>query len=231
LRENGVVRFALPDGHAQPHTFQALKEAGLTFSGYEERSAVRRPASGFDGLELKVVRPQDMPSLVAQGNFDLAVTGRDCLLDHRYAFPSSPVIEVADLRRSRYSLAAVIAEDVPGETIEDAVAHWRQCGRSVIRVAAEQPHLADHYARSAHLGRYTVMPVAGASEGFVPDDAEILIEGTETGRSLVANRLRVIDQIGISTNCLIAREDWSLSARAELIGRLIEQLRRVPAPA
>jgi len=76
-----------------------------------------------------------------------------------------------------------------------------------------------------------VMPVAGASEGFVPEDAEILIEGTETGRSLVANRLKVIDQLTVSTNCLIAREDWPLSPGAPLIRDLIERLRRVPAPA
>jgi ATP phosphoribosyltransferase len=229
--ERDAVRLALPDGHAAPHTFRALQDAGLAFDGYEEKSAVRRPVSGIAGLDVKVVRPQDMPTLVAQGNFDLAVTGRDWLLDHRYAFPSTPVVEVADLRRSRYALAAVIADDVPGATIEEALAYWRGRGRQVIRVVAEYPHLADHYARSAHLGRYTVMPVAGASEGFVPEDAEILIEGTETGRSLIANRLRVIDQIGISTNCLIAREDWVLSPRRALIGRLIEQLRAVPAPA
>lgn len=226
-----AVRLALPDGHGQPHTFRALADAGLSFDGYGETAAVRRPESGIPGLELKVVRPQDMPALVAQGNFDLAVTGRDLLLDHRHAFPSTPVVEVADLHRSRYTLAAVISEDIPGETIAEAVAEWRRRGRAVIRVAAELPHLADHYARAAQLGRYTVMPVAGASEGFVPEDAEILIEGTETGRSLIANRLRVIDQIGVSTNCLIAREDWALSPRSGLIGQLIEQLRRVPAPA
>jgi len=225
------VRLAVPDGHGQPHTYHALRDAGIAFDGYDETSYVRRPASGIEGLEVKVIRPQDMPAQVALGNFDLAVTGRDCLLDHQYAFPSTPVSEVADLHRSRYMQAAVVAEDLPAETIEEAVRHWRSRGRGTIRVASEYPNLADHYARSAQLGRYAVMPVAGASEGFVPEDAEILIEGTETGRSLVANRLKVIDQLTVSTNCLIAREDWPLSPGAPLIRDLIERLRRVPAPA
>jgi ATP phosphoribosyltransferase len=225
-----AVRLALPDGHAQPHTYRALCDAGISFEGYDEQTHVRRPRAGIEGLEVKVIRPQDMPARVAQGAFDLAVTGRDCLLDHQYAFPSTPVREVADLHRSRYMQAAVVAEDLPAETLAEAVRCWRAQGRGTIRVASEYPNLADHYARAAHLGRYTVIPVAGASEGFVPEDSEILIEGTETGRSLVANRLKVIDQITVSTICLIAREDWQLSAGAAVIGDLIARLRRVPAP-
>jgi ATP phosphoribosyltransferase len=172
-----------------------------------------------------------MPAQVAQGNFDLAITGRDWLLDHQYAFPSTPVREVADLHRSRYMLAAVVAEDLAAASIEEAVRLWRGAGRTTIRVASEYPHLADHYARAAQLGRYAVVPVAGASEGFVPEDCEVLIEGTETGRSLAANRLRVLEEITISTNCLIARQDWPLSPQASVIGAFIERLRRVPAPA
>jgi ATP phosphoribosyltransferase len=172
-----------------------------------------------------------MPAAVAQGSFDLAVTGRDCLLDHQYAFPSTPVVEVADLHRSRYTQAAVVSDELPATTIDEALACWRQEGRETIRIASEYPHLADHYARSAQIERYAIMPVAGSSEGFVPEDCEMLIEGTETGRSLVANRLKIIDQLMISTICLIARQDWPMSPGAQVIGRLIERLRRVPAPA
>lgn len=249
------VRLALPDGHALRHTFAALEDAGLAFEGYGERSAHRRPRSGMSNVDIKVIRPQDMPGQVALGNFDLAVTGRDWLLDHQFAFPSTPVVEVADLHRSRYVLAAVVAEDLPARTIAQALAYWRTSGRQTIRVASEYPHLADHYARASHLGRYAVLPIAGASEGFVPEDAEILIEGTETGKSLIANRLKVLEPIAltpptrsaaltmianhlkvlepvqVSTNCLIARADWSQSPGAPLINDLIERLRRVPAPA
>ena len=225
------MRLAEPDGRGQPHTCHALREAGVAFDGCGGKTYVRRPRAGIEGLEVKVIRPQGMPAQVSMGAFDLAVTGRDCLLDHQYAFPSTPVREVADLHRSRYMQAAVVSDDVPADTLAGAVRWWRARGRETIRVASEYPNLADHYARAAQLGRYTVIPVAGASEGFVPEDSEILIEGTETGRSLIANRLKVIDQITVSTNCLIAREDWPMSPSARLIGDLIERLRRVPAPA
>ena len=150
------------------------------------------------------MRPQDMPRAIALGQFDLALTGRDWLAAHQASFPASPVVELADLRRSRYDLGAVVSEDVPAETIEDAIAYWRRHdpGRA-IRVASEYVALADRYARDRHLGRYRVIPISGASEGFVPEDAEVLIEGSETGTTLRANRLRMIDVIMVSTNCVI----------------------------
>ena len=74
---------------------------------------------------VKVIRPQDMPQQVAIGQFDLAVTGRDWLFDHVVQFPSSPVEEVADLRRSRYGLA-VIVKDVEADSVSGALDEWRR---------------------------------------------------------------------------------------------------------
>ena len=69
-----------------------------------------------------------------------------------------------------------------------------------IRVASEFPNIADHFARERHFGRYSVIPIAGASEGFVPEDAEILIEGIDTGSSVRANKLTVLERFFESTN-------------------------------
>jgi ATP phosphoribosyltransferase len=226
-----ALRLAVPDGHAQRHTVQALAEAGLAFDGYDDERAVRRPGSAIEGVEVKVIRPQDMPQAVALGRFDLALTGRDWLAAHLAAFPSSPVVELCDLRRSRYRMGAVVSEDVPAETIAEAVAHWRRDDpRRAIRVASEYVALADHYARERQLGRYRVIPIAGASEGFVPEDAEILIEGSETGTTLKANRLRMIDVIMESTNCAIGSTVRPPGARGELRDRLVERLEAAAPP-
>jgi len=197
------VRMALPDGHQQRHVAGALADAGLSFGGYDDSTCIRRPVSAIDGLEVKVVRPHDMPQLVALGQFDIAVTGRDCLLEHLHRFPSSPVQELVDLQRGQYNLSAVVSEDLPADTIEEALAYWHGEGKASIRVASEFMGTADYYARSRHLWRYQVMPIAGASEGFVPEDAELLIEGTETGKTLRENRLKPIDLLYRSTTCVI----------------------------
>jgi ATP phosphoribosyltransferase len=199
-----ALRVALPDGHAQTHTVAALRAAGIDVEGYDDQDAVRRPRMPIDGVEVKVIRPQDMPQQVAIGQFDLAITGRDWLFDHTVQFPSSPVAEVVDLRRSRYGLAAIV-KDVRADTVAGAVREWRSRSDGPIRVASEYPNIADHFARDRHLGRYSVIPIAGASEGFVPDDAEILIEGIDTGSSVRANNLTVLERFFESTNCVIAR--------------------------
>ncbi len=225
--ERTVVRMAIPDGHQQRHVVGALADAGLTFAGYDETACVRRPASGIDGLDVKVVRPHDMPQLVALGQFDIAITGRDCLLEHLHRFPSSPVEELVDLQRGQYNLSAVVTEDLPADTIEDALAYWRSEGKASIRVASEFMGTADYYARSRHLWRYQVMPIAGASEGFVPEDAELLIEGTETGKTLRENRLKPIDLLYRSTTCVIGRKPPSLDGgRKALFDHVLGALHR-----
>jgi ATP phosphoribosyltransferase len=228
--DRDTLRLAVPDGHAQRHTAAALADAGIMLDGYDEQRAVRRPRCDIAGIEVKVLRPQDMPAAVATGAFDLALTGRDWLAAHLAAFPSSPVAELVDLRRSRYALGAVVPEDLPAETVEEAVAYWRRDDPNrAIRVASEYASLADHYARERRLGRYHVIPIAGASEGFVPDDAEILIEGSETGTTLRANRLRMIDVIMESTNCAIGNAQRPSGRRGMLRDELVARLERASA--
>jgi ATP phosphoribosyltransferase len=211
--EKDSLRLAVPDGHQQRHVVEALRDGDLTFDGYGDGHTVRRPASGIEGLAVKVIRPHDMPQLVATGEFDLAITGRDCLLEHRYAFPSSPATELLDLQRGQYNLSAVVSEDLPATTMDEALQLWRAEGKPLLRVAAEFPATADHYARSRHFWRYQVIPIAGASEGFVPEDADLLIEGTETGKTIAENRLKVIDQIYRSTTCVIGHRAPDLSGK------------------
>jgi ATP phosphoribosyltransferase len=100
-----------------------------------------------------------------------------------------------------------------------------------IRIASEYPHIADHFARERHFGRYSVIPIAGASEGFVPDDAEILIEGIETGSSVKANKLTVLERFFESTNCVIANKRGIDGPRRVAFDRIVEQLRAGTAEA
>jgi ATP phosphoribosyltransferase len=226
-----VVRLALPDGHQQKHTAAALAAAGLRISGYDGETAVPRPRAEMPGLEVKVIRPQDMPQQVALGHFDIAISGRDWLRDHRYQFPASPVEEAVDLGMGRYSIAAVVSEDSPARNLEEALSQWRKEGKGTVRVASEYVNIADHCARSRHLPRYKVIPISGASEGFVPEDAEVLIEGTETGATLAANRLKVVERIFESTTCLIAHQGPVSDSRRRLRAEVVEMFKRSAAGA
>ncbi|MCK5433911.1 MAG: ATP phosphoribosyltransferase, partial [Dehalococcoidales bacterium] len=103
-----IVRLALPDGHQQLPTVQLLNRAGIQIDDYPSPAGNRRPTTSLAGVMIKVIRPQDMPLQVANGNFDLAVTGKDWLMEHLYRFPSSPVTELLDLKFGKVKIVAVV---------------------------------------------------------------------------------------------------------------------------
>jgi ATP phosphoribosyltransferase len=226
-----VVRMALPDGHQQEHAVATLDAAGLKVDGYAAGECVARPKADIPGLALKVIRPQDMPQQVALGHFDLAISGRDWLFDHLCAFPDSPVEEAVDLGLGRYRVAADVSRGLPVDSLDDAVSLWGREGKQTVRLASEYANVADHCARSHHLPRYKVIPISGASEGFVPEDAELLIEGTETGATLAANNLKAIDTLLESTACVIVRRGRVLDNKRPLLEHLLTLFRAAGAVA
>lgn len=197
-----LVRLALPDGHQQTHVRRILDAAGISIDDYPSNTGNRRPKSSLEGYFIKVIRPHDMPLHVANGNFDLAITGRDWLIDHRHQFPQSPVGELLDLKYGKVRIVAVVANEVPVNTSGE-LQKLRMSAEGPCRIAAEYVNIADNYARVNHLGAYRIIPTWGATEAFIPEDADVLIENTETGSTLVKNNLKIIETLFESTACVI----------------------------
>jgi len=220
-----IVRLALPDGHQQLPTLQLLNRAGIQIDDYPSATANRRPTTNLSGVIIKVIRPQDMPLQVANGNFDLAITGRDWLLEHLYRFPSSPITELLDLKFGRVKIVAVVSKDL---SVTDTYSLRQLNAERLVpfRVASEYVNTADKYARDNHLGLYRVIPTWGASEAFLPEDADLLIENTSTGRTIARHNLRSIDTLFESTACLIGSTGRVCSStKSERIKSIIETLR------
>jgi ATP phosphoribosyltransferase len=202
IYDKDTVRLALPDGHQQQQTVEMLNKAGIKIKDYPSAAGNRRPQIGIEGVVVKVIRPQDMPLQVANGNFDLAITGRDWLLDHLAQFPSSPVKEILDLKLRKVRLVAVVSQSLPVDNVADLRGFTTE--RTVpFRLASEYVNIADKYARENHLGHYRVIPTWGATEAFLPDDADLLIENTETGRTIARHNLKIIETLFESTACLV----------------------------
>jgi len=220
----GVVRLALPDGHQQLPTIRLLNKAGIKIDDYPSAVGNRRPVIDLDGVVIKVIRPQDMPLQVANGNFDLAITGRDWLTEHLCQFPASPVKELLDLGFGGVKIVAVVSKDL---SVDDVYSLRRHNGErlSSLRVASEYVNIADKYARDNHLGMYRVIPTWGASEAFLPEDADLLIENTETGRTLARHNLKIIDTLFKSTACLIGSSRVLASGKRERVKSITESLR------
>jgi ATP phosphoribosyltransferase len=200
--DGDLVRLALPDGHQQLPTFELLSRAGIGLDDYPSPAGNRRPYTDLPGVAIKVIRPQDMPLQVASGSFDLAITGRDWLYEHLYQFPTSPVKELLDLRSGRVKIVAVVSQDMPVANTSE-LRKFNAKRKEPLRVASEYINIADKYSRDNHLGRYRVVPTWGATEAFLPEDADLLIENTETGRTIARHNLKIIDILFESTACLI----------------------------
>ncbi len=220
-----TIRLALPDGHQQQPTSQLLSKAGISVDDYPSVTGNRRPTASLSGITIKVIRPQDMPLQVAIGNFDLAITGKDWLLEHLYQFPSSPVAELLDLKFGWVRIVAVISKDLPVDDIQGLRQLYAE-RLTPIRVASEYINIADKCARDNHLGGYKVIPTWGASEAFLPEDADLLIENTETGRTIARHNLKIVGTLFESTACLIGSKDSLASPKkSERVKSITETLR------
>jgi ATP phosphoribosyltransferase len=220
-----VVRLALPDGHQQQYTARLLESAGIVLEDYPSAAGNRRPKIGLTGVTVKVIRPQDIPQQVASGNFDLAITGRDWLNEHLIQFPSSPVRELVDFNLGSVKLVAVVSRELSVQDTADLSRLINQREAS-LRVASEYVNIADKYARDNHLGHYRLIPTWGATEAFLPEDADLLIENTQTGRTIARHNLKIIDTLFESTACLIGNKNTCTgSIKAERMDNIVNKLR------
>jgi ATP phosphoribosyltransferase len=221
------VWLAIPDGHQQAPTSKFLGKAGLELQGYSGGTLKQRPTSNLDWVNVKVIRPQDMPLQVANGNFDLAITGKDWLLDHLYRFPTSPATELVELGFGEVKVVAVVNQELCVADIDD-LKQLMQAGRlSPLRVASEYINIADKYLHDNHVSRYKLIPTWGASEALLPEDADLLIENTQTGKTLAEHNLRIVDTLFQSTACLIGNKNsLTSSTKRERIASLVEIFRQ-----
>jgi ATP phosphoribosyltransferase len=98
---------------------------------------------------------------------------------------------------------------------------------SALRVAAEYVNIADKYAHDNYLAPYKLIPTWGATEAFLPEDADVLIENTETGSTIARNNLKIIDTLFESSACLIGNtESIKRPDKKDRIAYLVETMRR-----
>lgn len=235
-----TINIAIPDGHQMKHVLKYFDKIGILFEGYQTGALNRRPIMKiksekakkiFDKpamISSKVIRPQDMPMHVAANNFDIAITGTDWLEEHKLKFPQSPVIVLARLGFGKVRIVAAIHESLPIYNIEELKNFLNSFEpTNYFRIASEYVYLADNYAKLHKLYKYRVIMTYGATESLIPEDAEMIIENSETGGTLKKNRLRIIDKVLIdgqpsSEGCLIVNKN-SLEDKEK--GEIIESIK------
>ena len=192
-----LLRLGIPAGSLQDATAELFKKAGykITFS-----SRSYYPQIDDDEIDCMLIRAQEMARYVEDGILDAGITGYDWVMETQ-----ANVHEIAELNFSRATRKPVrwvlcVPEDSPVKSVKDL--HGK-------RIATEAVGLT-----TAYLAKHGVTADVefswGATEVKPPKLADAIVEITETGSSLRANNLRILDEVIQSTTRFIAnKEAWN----------------------
>ena len=188
------LKIGLPKGSLQEVTLNLLAKAGFNFS-IRERSYF--PASDDDELEAILIRAQEIARYVADGVLDIGITGKDWIMEN-----GVDVVEVAELIYSKTSFRPVRwVVAVPEQSDIRTVADLN--GK---RIATEGVNLTKNYLKK-HNVKAEIEFYWGATEAKTPELVDAIVEITESGSSLRANKLRIVDTVLESTVRLIANNE------------------------
>jgi len=189
-----VLRLVLPKGSLEQATLELFESADLAVyrsSEVDYRATVDDPRIA----DVRILRPQEIAGYVAEGLFDLGITGRDWISE-----TASEVVSLGQLHYSKatarpVSIVLAVAEDSEATSVDDLPAG--------VRVATEYPGLTRRFFEK-HGVDADVRLSYGATEAKVPEIVDAVVELTETGRALRAAGLKVIDTVLVSFTELIA---------------------------
>lgn len=189
-----MLKLVLPKGSLEKATMELFEAADLPV---ERSSAVAYKATIADPRieSVRILRPQEIPTYVADGLFDLGITGRDWIEE-----TGSAVEALGELRYSKATAKPVrivmaVAGDSPWRSVADLP--------SGVRVSTEYPEITRRFLEDAGIDADLRLSY-GATEAKIPDIVDVVVDITETGRALKAAGLRIIDTLLTSYTELIA---------------------------
>ena len=203
------LKLGIPKGSLQESTVELFARAGWRIS-VNSRSYF--PSIDDPEVECMLVRAQEMARYVGSGALDAGITGKDWILE-----TNGEVCEVAELVYAKTSLGRVrwvlaVAEDSPVKSVGDLEGKV---------IATEAVRLTERYLQG-HGVHARVEFSWGATEVKVPQLADAIVEVTETGLSLRANHLRVVDTLLESAPWFIAnRASWQDDWKREKIENMV----------
>lgn len=189
-----MLRLVLPKGSLEKATLELFEAADLRV---ERSSTVDYRATIDDPrvAEVRILRPQEIPLYVAEGTFDLGITGRDWIEE-----TASDVVTLGELRYSKATsrpirMVVAVPQDSPYDKVEDLP--------QGLRVSTEYLGLTRRFFEKLGIDA-DIRLSYGATEAKVPDIVDCIVEITETGRALRAAGLKIIGEVLTSYTELIA---------------------------
>jgi len=180
-----VLKLVLPKGSLEKATLELFEGADLPVvrsSSVDYKASIDDPRIA----EVRILRPQEIPTYVSEGLFDIGITGRDWVEE-----TASDVVSLGELKYSKATALPIkVVVAVAGDSPVTAVEQLPQG----VRVSTEYPELTRRFFAAKGIDA-DIRLSYGASEAKIPDIADCIVDITETGRALRAAGLRIIDEI------------------------------------
>ncbi|HRK21764.1 MAG TPA: ATP phosphoribosyltransferase, partial [Fimbriimonadaceae bacterium] len=196
-----TLKLGLPKGSLQEATFSLFERAGFNF---RMSSRSYQPVVDDEEIEPVLLRPQEIPTYVSDGVIDAGLTGHDWIVDC-----GADVHEICELRYSKLTnnpirVVVAVHQDSPFQSIKDLQGK---------RIATEYVRLAERHLKDNGVEAQVEFSW-GACEVKVPQLVDAIVVNTETGSSLRAHNLRIMETILTSTTRFVANKDaWADPAK------------------
>ncbi|GAA1581838.1 ATP phosphoribosyltransferase [Actinomadura kijaniata] len=192
-----MLSLVLPKGSLEKATMALFDAADLTV----RRSSDRDYRAQIDDPRIdrvRVLRPQEIPTYLEQGLFDLGITGRDWITE-----TDADVVSLGELKYSKATdnpvrVIMAVPNDAPWQKVSDLP--------EGVRISTEFPAMTKRFLER-HGVKAKVVPSYGATEAKVPDIVDVIVDLTETGSSLRKNGLRILDTLLTSYTELVANRE------------------------
>jgi ATP phosphoribosyltransferase len=182
---NNMLKLVLPKGSLETATMQLFHDADLAVrrsSEVDYRATIDDPRVSA----VRILRPQEIPTYVADGLFDVGIAGRDWIEE-----TSSDVVSLGQMKYSKATARPVrIVLAVPADSAYESISDLPQG----VRISSEYPELTNRHFTAAGI-EADIRLSYGATEAKAPDIVDAVVDLTETGSALKAAGLKIIDEI------------------------------------
>jgi ATP phosphoribosyltransferase len=236
-----TVKFAVPKGSIETATFKILEEAwqSILGSGRTYRIRLSDPE-----IEVKVLRPQEIPTYVQEGFYDIGITGKDWIREAK-----ADIKILLDLEYGLVKQVFAVPEHFESSNLTELITEFAT-KKKPLRISTEyltttSSHIKENSAYKRYFGNISPMIITpwlrvgenrnvqiflsfGATEAKPPEDVDAIFDITETGTTLAQNKLKVIDTVMESSAVLVANKNSLKDVRKrEKISDMIALLKGV----
>lgn len=194
------LKIVIPKGKIYKNIADLLISSGIYF---KTDSRNYRPEVSNEEIEMKIMKPQNIPKLVEMGAHDIGFTGYDWIVEEK-----ADVVEIMDLAFDPVRIVSAIPTEYSLEELR----------KREIVVASEYKNISKEFLEEKNY-TFKFLRTYGATEVFPPEDADMIIDNTSTGITLKKNNLKITDTLMNSSTRFIANKK-SLKEKKKEIDKL-----------